>query len=74
MRLEIVNSQQLENGLDWKRVNISPIGQPEHFIEVRNISPEIQKQMPPEGSKPFTQKSAFEIIRQDLKSLLENGI
>lgn len=42
-------------GFKWEKVEISP----GHFIWQKPVDPEIQKQMPPSGSKPFTQKSIF---------------
>jgi len=64
----------LESENEWQKVNIAPEGQTPYFIDVGVVSPDIQAKMPPAGSKPFTQKNLLEVVIDDIKWALQNGI
>lgn len=53
-------------GDGWEEIEVSP----GHFIESKPLDPEILKQMPPPGSKPFIQVGLVEFTVREIKKLL----
>lgn len=54
----------------WRRVELGNSG---HFIQVGEVDPEIMKQMPPPGSKPFTQVGIVEFYVRELRKLFRQN-
>ncbi len=50
----------------WKSTKVGPGA----VVKTCEVSEEIQAKMPPPGSKPFTQVSFAEFIKQEISSIL----